>query len=157
MPLCEWVGFIREQLYAKKLVPEVDSTQKHLEAMQQRFGKLKQFKDDLTIKDPRYNAAYGEHPGVKPNKLQQAVAQYALGMLGPKTPKRILVSSHAGSGKTRMQGALIFMAMMTEFAPNVHVIFPDEHLMNRDKADFEALWILIGCADKVYYHAGIGF
>jgi hypothetical protein len=125
MPLCEWVGFIREQLYAKKLVPDVDSTQKHLEAMQQRFGKLKQFKDDLTIKDPLYNTAYGEHPGVKPNKLQQAVAQYALGMLGPKTPKRILVSSHAGSGKTRMQGALIFMAMMTEFAPNVHVIFPD--------------------------------
>jgi hypothetical protein len=29
--------------------------------------------------------------------------------------------------------------------------------MNRDKADFEALWRLIGCADKVHYHVGMGF
>jgi hypothetical protein len=94
------------------LVPDVDSTQKHLAAMQQRFGKLKQFKDDLTIKDPLYNTVYGEHPGVKPNKLQQAVAQYTLGVLGPTT-KRVLLSSHAGSGKSRMQGALVLMAALT--------------------------------------------
>jgi hypothetical protein len=56
-----------------------------------------------------------------------------------------------------MQGALVLMALLTGFAPNVHVVFPDEHLMNRDKADFEALWRLIGCADKVHYHVGMGF
>jgi late competence protein required for DNA uptake (superfamily II DNA/RNA helicase) len=67
------------------------------------------------------------------------------------------VSSHAGSGKSRMQGALVLMAALTKFAPKIHVVFPDEHLLNRDKADFEALWILIGCADKVYYHTSLEF
>jgi hypothetical protein len=137
------------------LIPDVESTQKHLVALQNRFGKMKQFKQDLTVKDGLYNAAYGEHSRVKPNNLQRAVAQYALGILG--TTKRVLVSSHAGSGKSRMQAALVLMTLLTEFSPSVHVVFPDEHLMNRDKVDFEALWALIGCTSKVHHHVGIRF
>ncbi len=37
-PLCDWVAFIKEQLHAKMLIPDVDSTQKHLVALQKRFG-----------------------------------------------------------------------------------------------------------------------
>ncbi len=59
------------------------------------------------------------------------------------------MSSHAGSGKSRMQAAFVLMTLLTEFSTKIHVVFPDEHLMNRDKVDFEALWVLIGCADKV--------
>jgi hypothetical protein len=29
--------------------------------------------------------------------------------------------------------------------------------MNRDRIDFEALWKLIGCAEKVHYHTDIEF
>jgi hypothetical protein len=29
--------------------------------------------------------------------------------------------------------------------------------MRRDKADFEALWMLVGCADRVYHHVGMQF
>jgi hypothetical protein len=39
----------------------------------------------------------------------------------------------------------------------VHIVFENEHLMNRDKEDFESLWILLDCVDKVHYHVGTEF
>jgi hypothetical protein len=39
----------------------------------------------------------------------------------------------------------------------VHVVFENENLMNRDREDFESLWILMDCVDKVRYHVGTEF
>ena len=51
---------------------------------------------------------------------------------------------------------------MTTMVDRVHLIFDNEQLMMRDKADFEDLWILLGfdaeSADAVVqYHVGYGF
>lgn len=39
----------------------------------------------------------------------------------------------------------------------VHLVFDNKHLMERDKSDFEDLWNLAGCQDKVEYHVGLDF
>jgi len=39
----------------------------------------------------------------------------------------------------------------------IHIVFENEHLKNRDLADFEEVWTLLRCADKVHYHVGIDF
>jgi hypothetical protein len=38
----------------------------------------------------------------------------------------------------------------------VHIVFENEHLMMRDRADFESYWILLGYEDNtvVQYHVG---
>lgn len=40
----------------------------------------------------------------------------------------------------------------------VHLVFENEHLLSRDKRDFESYWdLLMYGDDKVQYHVGIDF
>lgn len=39
----------------------------------------------------------------------------------------------------------------------VHIAFDNKALMERDLKDFESIWILLGCQDKVQYHIGLDF
>ena len=39
----------------------------------------------------------------------------------------------------------------------VHIAFENEHLKARDLKDFESLWVLLNCKDKVEYHIGLDF
>lgn len=49
------------------------------------------------------------------------------------------------------------IALQTGMFEKVHLIFDNKHLMERDKADFENLWRLSGCQNKVEYHIGYDF
>ena len=39
----------------------------------------------------------------------------------------------------------------------IRMVFPNQRLMDRDKAEFEACWILAGAAERVSYHIGLDF
>ena len=39
----------------------------------------------------------------------------------------------------------------------VHIAFDNKVLHDRDLKDFESLWILLNCKDKVQYHIGLDF
>ena len=39
----------------------------------------------------------------------------------------------------------------------VHLVFDNETLKGRDLKDFESLWTLLGCQEKVQYHIGQDF
>jgi hypothetical protein len=39
----------------------------------------------------------------------------------------------------------------------VHMVFPNEYLMNRDKKDFEIYWKLRSMEDRVVYHSNLDF
>lgn len=39
----------------------------------------------------------------------------------------------------------------------VHISYENEALLNRDRHDFESLWIVLGCVDKINYHVGCDF
>ena len=40
----------------------------------------------------------------------------------------------------------------------VHIVFENEHLLKRDRADFEDYWLLLSYeSDKIEYHVGCDF
>jgi hypothetical protein len=110
---------------------------------------------DMTTADEDYHSIMLEST-IRPNKLQQAVAQYTLGRLSPHC-KRVLLNSPPNSGKSRVLIAMAVMAARTNFAEEIHLIYPDEHLMNRDRTDFNKLLIIANCMGKVYFHVGMSF
>jgi len=49
------------------------------------------------------------------------------------------------------------IGLETGMFQKVHMVFDNKHLMERDRKDFEDLWSLTKCHDKVQYHVGIDF
>ncbi len=47
--------------------------------------------------------------------------------------------------------------LKTGMFKKVHFVFGNKHLMERDRADFEDLWRLAKCEDKVQHHVGCDF
>lgn len=39
----------------------------------------------------------------------------------------------------------------------VYIVFGNEHLKKRDYQDFESLWMMLDCVDKVEYYVGYKF
>ena len=52
---------------------------------------------------------------------------------------------------------MAFLALQTDLAQKVHLVFTNAVLMNKDKVDFEALWTLSSLKEKVAYHDDIAF
>ena len=47
---------------------------------------------------------------------------------------------------------------MCEMFTKVHIVFENEHLLNRDRVDFEDYWLLLSYeSDKIEYHVGCDF
>ncbi len=137
------------------LVADVDSIQAYIDRLAHKFGHVFQFGLDMTTADGSYHKIMAES-AIRPNKLQQAVAQYTLGRLSPHC-KRVLLNSPPNSGKSRILIAMAVMAARTNFAEEIHIVYPDEHLMNRDRDDFKKLLIIANCIDKVHFHVGMSF
>jgi hypothetical protein len=137
------------------LVADVDSIQAYIDRLAHKFGHVFQFGLDMTTADGSYHKIMAES-AIRPNKLQQAVAQYTLGRLSPHC-KRVLLNSPPNSGKSRILIAMAVMAVRTNFATEIHIVYPDEHLMERDRADFGKLLLIAKCVDKVHFHVGMSF
>jgi hypothetical protein len=52
---------------------------------------------------------------------------------------------------------LCLLAINTGMFKKVYLVFDNKHLMERDKAEFERLWLMMGCSDHVEYCIGYGF
>lgn len=52
---------------------------------------------------------------------------------------------------------MAFLALQTDLVQKVHLVFTNAVLMDKDKVDFEALWILSDLKTKVVYHEDIAF
>ena len=55
---------------------------------------------------------------------------------------------------------MVFNALLglkTGMFKKAHLIHANKHLMERDKADFEDLWRLAECQDRVEYHVVCDF
>lgn len=66
----------------------------------------------------------------RPNNLQMAVAQSSLELLG-KYPQQIHVI-RGGQGKSRVAASLAFLALHTDLAQKVHLVFTNAVLMDKD-------------------------
>lgn len=52
---------------------------------------------------------------------------------------------------------MAFLALQTGIVAKVHLVFINEVLMRKDKADFEDLWTLSGLQEAVVYHKDLHF
>ena len=49
------------------------------------------------------------------------------------------------------------VAIKTKMFSNVYLVFDNDHLMLRDRNDFESLWTLLQFNENVTYHVGCNF
>ena len=77
-----------------------------------------------------------------PNNLQLAIAQCSLGLV--KTYQKQIQVVKGGQDKSRIAAIIAFLALQTDAATKVHIIFTNSVLMEKDKADFIDIWALSG-------------
>jgi hypothetical protein len=72
---------------------------------------------------------------MKPNNLQLALAQLAVGML-QKVKKQIWTIG-AGQGKSRVASTISFLLLKTNITSRVHLVYSNLHLLKRDQLNFK--------------------
>jgi hypothetical protein len=69
----------------------------------------------------------------------------------------VLCNVPSGQGKSRIAATVNLVLLLKSKTQLIRMVFPNQHLMDRDKAEFEAYWILAGAAERVSYHIGLDF
>lgn len=69
-----------------------------------------------------------------------AIAQTAIELL-KKHPQQVHVIA-GGQGKSRITAVMALLAFEVYQFKKVHLVFSNEQLLKKDKADFENLWFL---------------
>ncbi len=75
-----------------------------------------------------------------PNCKQFALAQYCIAKLYKQQKQLWIVPS--GQGKSRIIAMTAAIAILTGMYSKVHLVFSNEYLMERDRVEFEDLWML---------------
>ena len=52
---------------------------------------------------------------------------------------------------------ICLLALQTGMFKKVYLVFDNEHLLERDRADFEHLWLMLGYNERVEYCIGYDF
>ena len=52
---------------------------------------------------------------------------------------------------------ICLIALTTGMYSKVYLVFDNQHLMKKDKADFERLWVSSGLTENIQYCVGYGF
>jgi preprotein translocase subunit SecA len=64
----------------------------------------------------------------------------------------------SGQGKSRIAATTAFIILqLCEDTPKVHLVFENQYLMERDRADFYSMFEMCDLAEKIEYHVGIDF
>jgi hypothetical protein len=50
----------------------------------------------------------------------------------------------SGQGKARIMATAAAIAFISKLVTKVHFVFPDKHLMERDREEFKFYWLLLG-------------
>jgi len=155
VPLNQWHEKI-EQLKASCHLVNSDSIQAAISEYITTYGDIeKTFTTDLFAAADSYIGLVLHESDNKPNAKQLGLAQYCIGAL--RKANRQLWSVPSGQGKSRIIAFATAIAINLEMFSKVHIAFENEHLRARDHADFESLWILLNCEDKIEYHTGYNF
>jgi hypothetical protein len=65
----------------------------------------------------------------------------------------------SGQGKSRIEAMCAAIEKLIRPSTKVHLVYENTHLMERDKANFELLWLFLDFNDGIdfEYHVGIDF
>lgn len=159
IPISQWKHKIEEQEIAVN-VANSSSIQQFLEELEEKYGEIKHLNRDLTSDvDIRFEIIMSEFEN-KPNCRQFALAQYCIGKLYQQQKQLWVVPS--GQGKSRIIAMASAIALLCEVYERVHLVFSSKYLMERDRKEFEELWMLVGMSTddgegQVQYHLGLDF
>ena len=76
-----------------------------------------------------------DYTKLKPDNMQYSIATYAVSSLH-RRPKQ-MCQIFAGQGKSRIIATAAIHALTERDIPNVHIVYPSAHLMERDKRSYE--------------------
>lgn len=129
---------------------------KFLEELALVYGDINQLSGDATAEFKDFEVLLSEAP-LKPNDRQLALAQYCIGKLYGDTQRQLWVVP-SGQGKSRITASAAALALMSGAVTKVHLVFESKHLLERDRRDFGAYWLLLGYGEsQVEYHLGCNF
>jgi hypothetical protein len=91
----------------------------------------------------------------KPNSRQLGFAHFSVGL--SRKYRKQLWRVPTGKGKSRIMAFICLIALTTGMYSKVYLVFDNQHLMKKDKADFERLWVSSGLTENIQYCVGYGF
>jgi hypothetical protein len=139
LPLPQWQGHI-EAKKACSNVADTTSVQSFLAALVKAYGPVAQAlsMDLLASEDARFSHCMHHAQSSRPNNKQFALAQYCVANLA-SNPRQLWCVPWGG-GKSRIVPTAGVIAYLTKTATEIHIVYENKHLMQRDQSDFVCYW-----------------
>ena len=145
-PLSGWIELI-ERTASTVHLSDKSSIQEAINEFIRAYGPIDDtFSKDLFIAGSSLGLLLHETPN-KGNFKQLGLAHYVIG--ASRKVQRQLWCVPSGDGKSRIIVFAALLGLKTRMFEMVYLVYANKHLMERDKADFEDLWRLAECRDKV--------
>ncbi|CDW79640.1 UNKNOWN [Stylonychia lemnae] len=153
--IAQWLEILEAEKTTVNIA-DVISIQHFLNELQQKYRILTYLQDDITqIDDDRFTMIL-DSIDIKPNSKQFALAQYCVAKL--YSSRRQLWVIHSGQGKSRISASNAMITLLCGSVTRIHMVFPNEELKERDRADFQNLFLFqTEGEDMISYHVGIDF
>ena len=152
--LPNWIEFI-EKASSTIHLSDKGSIQEAINEFIHTYGPIDEtFSKDLFSAGSSLGLLLHETPN-KGNFKQLGLAHYVIG--GSRKFQKQLWCVPSGDGKSRIMVFAALLGIKTGMFKMIHLVYANKHLMERDKADFEDLWYLAECQDRVEYHVGHDF
>ncbi len=112
---------------------------------------------DPALKDPMEEPIIADnmtelrttHIDCAPNQRQLAYSHYASSFVGSGTVSRIGVFLGVGGGKSRVSATIGWHALITGSAQQVTFVYPTNHLCQRERNQFNGIFVRLGFEAKV--------
>ena len=145
-PLSGWIELI-ERTASTVHLSDKSSIQEAINEFIRVYGPIDEaFSKNLFVKGSSLGFLLHETPN-KANFKQLGLAHYSIG--ASRRVERQLWCVPSGDGKSRIMVFAALLGLKTGMFKMIHFVYANKHLMERDKADFEDLWRLAECQDKV--------
>ena len=145
-PLVSWIELI-EKTASTVHLSDKSSVQEAINEFIRAYGPIDDtFSKDLFSAGSSLGLLLHETPN-KGNFKQLGLAHYVIG--GSRKFQKQLWCVPSGDGKSRIMVFAALLGLKTGMFKMIHFVYANKHLMERDKADFEDLWRLAECQDKV--------
>ena len=152
LPIRDWLSYYKN-LQLNVNIKDVSSVSKYVSQFNKEYGE-KVHVSDLRERQESIRLPLKEMKNM-PNNLQMAIAQTAVQLLR-KHPHQVHVIA-GGQGKSRVTAVMALLSLEVCQVKKVYLVFSNQYLLNKDQDDFQDLWLLTKCQERVEYHADMNF
>ena len=151
LPPQAWLEWLSETKVQAKIA-DADSIDGYYKKLEQKNGAISGLNGFIQTESKQFKRILHEAKK-KPNNLQLAVSKYLVDL----NKSLVICNVPSGQGKSIIGAAINLTLLLKSKSQRIRAVFPNQHLMDRDKAEFEAYWILAGATERISYHIGLDF